>query len=108
MKLYIYIIATGLLLTLGADSAFSASLVENYNAGPVAFRSNNGSDYFFSNVAVEGPRAGYYPEEARFGLLPLGTPGTNTLYRCTVTSKASEHFISTDSRCEGRVVEGTL
>lgn len=78
------------------------------STGPVVYRSNNGNDFLFSTVAVEGPRAGYYPEEARFTLLPLGTPHTNTLYRCAVTSQRTQHFLSTDSHCEGRIVEGPL
>ncbi len=98
MKTYFYTLTASILLITGAMADSSV---------PV-YRSNNGSDYFFSTTAVEGPRVGYYPEEARFSLLPAGTPGTNTLYRCAVTSKATEHFLSTDSRCEGRVVEGIL
>lgn len=103
MKLYSFFLTMVLL-----SSASAATSVEQYTAGPIVYRSNNGSDYFFSTVAVEGPRAGYYPEEARFGLLPFGTPGTKALYRCAVTSKGTSHFLSTDSQCEGRIVEGAL
>jgi hypothetical protein len=110
MKISFYTLAISLLLNFAHNPTFASTgtPAEKYKAGPVVYRSNNGNDYFFSTVAVEGPRVGYYPEEARFGLLPLGTPETNTLYRCAVTSKATEHFLSTDSRCEGRVVEGAL
>ncbi len=110
MKVYMYTLAASFLLNLGLNPAFSSTgtPVENYKSGPIVYRSNNGSDYFFSTVALEGPKAGYFPEEARFGLLPAGTPGTNALYRCAISSKSTEHFLSTDSRCEGRVVEGVL
>ncbi len=110
MKVSFYTLAASLLLNFGLNStsSFAAISAEAYKAGPVVYRSYNGNDYFFSTVAVEGPRVGYYPEEARFGLLPLGTPGTIALYRCAVTSNATEHFISTDNKCEGRVVEGIL
>lgn len=110
MKISYYTHVAYFLLNLVLSPTFASAgvSVEQYKAGPVVYRSNNGKDYLFSTLASEGPRVGYYPEEARFGLLPIGAPGANPLYRCAQISKAGGHFLSTDSRCEGQVVEGAI
>lgn len=86
----------------------SGTAVEDFTTGPIVYRSYNGKDYFFSTTAVEGPKSGYYPDEARFGLFNIGTAGTITLYRCVTTSQATSHFLSTDPKCEGLITEGAL
>lgn len=92
----------------GSSQALTGLPEEDYTAGPVIYRSNNGNDFLFSLSSVEGPRAGYYPDEARFGTLAVGTGGTTPLFRCLSNGAVRTHFLSTATNCEGHTNEGSL
>ncbi|MDO9180975.1 MAG: hypothetical protein Q7U04_01140 [Bacteriovorax sp.] len=72
------------------------------------YRSYSGNDYLFSTNPTEGPKAGYFPDEARFRLFEANTPGTSPLYRCLIKAKGNSHFLSTEPTCEGQRLEGSL
>ncbi|MFZ3231758.1 MAG: hypothetical protein WA160_16245 [Pseudobdellovibrio sp.] len=74
----------------------------------IVYRSFSGKDYLFSTSAIEGPKAGYFPEEARFSLSATSLPNTRPLFRCRIKTNGSSHFLSPDASCEGQVVEGLL
>lgn len=77
-------------------------------SGPAIYRSKSGTDYLFSTDPLEGPKAGYYPEEARFGLYAADTSGTVPLYRCRFKGSKISHFLSIDPNCEGMITESAL
>lgn len=92
----------------GTTQPLTGLPAEEYTAGPIIYRSNNGNDFLFSLSEVEGPKAGYYPDEARFGTLSVGTGGTTPLFRCLSTGTNRTHFLSTATNCEGHTNEGSL
>jgi hypothetical protein len=77
-------------------------------SGPAIYRSHANTDYLFSTDPLEGPKIGYFPEEARFGLYAADTAGTIPLYRCLTRQNTLSHFLSIDSKCEGMITEGAL
>jgi len=94
---------------LPTNSTYSSDLKPENTDGILIYRSLKGNDYLFSADSLEGPRAGYFPQEARFGLFTRNTPGTTELYRCIVNStKKKTHFLSTDFNCEGQMKDGII
>lgn len=115
MKLVLKILMIQLILTSTSWATISRSLAglsgvnpEDYN-GILIYRSFNGTDYLFSGNSLEGPKAGYYPQEARFGLFATETEGTVPLNRCvTKFKKIESHFLTTDPNCENNKFEGRM
>lgn len=92
----------------GSTQTLTGLPEEEYTPGPVIYRSNNRNDFLFSVSSVEGPKAGYYPDEARFGTLSVGAGGTTPLFRCLSNGSVRTHFLSTATNCEGHTNEGSL
>lgn len=64
-------------------------------------------DHFLSTNQHEGYAAGYHGEGVAFQLYTATGPGRGPLFRCKQRNSI-DHFLSTDSNCEGHVYEGLL
>lgn len=67
------------------------------------FRFLRDGEHFATRSYVEGVRNGYTFEGTSFHVLPSATDGLKGIYRCLDRSK--HHFVSSDSACEGQIVE---
>jgi hypothetical protein len=64
------------------------------------YRSTNGLDHLYSRDAAEGSQSGWSSEGVAFRLYSQNAEGRRALFRC-INKGAPEHFLSTDSACEG-------
>lgn len=105
LLIQLFIVSSSCTMALASSTESTGINPENYN-GILIYRSFNGTDYLYSLNSLEGPKAGYYPQEARFGLFPDETKGTKPLYRCLTKSKKNKtHFLTTDTHCEGQTID---
>jgi hypothetical protein len=65
-------------------------------------------DHMYSLSSTDGGSTGYVLEERASFFLGRGATGFTDLYRCVIPSGSWDHFLSTDSRCEGMTQEGSI
>jgi hypothetical protein len=65
-------------------------------------------DHLYSLSPIDGISTGYVLEGRNYFFLGRGGTGFADLYRCVIPSGSWDHFLSTDSRCEGMTQEGGM